>query len=352
MAESRPRVLQVGPDVPGGMRTSMQALYSSPLGRDFELDVVTTHRGSGAAQRLLVYARALLAIAAWSLRGRGRIVHVHSTVRGSMYRKAGCVLLAKLLRRRVVFHLHSGPGDIETFRSGLGGLSLACLRAAFRAADVVLAVSDASASALASAFGAEGIAVVPNAVPGVSGERRREPGEGPPLAVYLGGFANPVKGGAVLLEALQDPAVAPLRFVLAGPGDPPWGEGDPPGAAASAAWCGWLEGDEKEELLREADVFVLASTSEGLPMVVLEAMSHGLAIVATAVGGVPDALSDRVEALVVEPGDPGALAAALGELGADPELRLSLGGAALRRSAGFSPEAVAARLEQIYRELL
>lgn len=352
MADGRPRVLQVGPDVPGGMRTSMQALHASPLGQDFELDVVTTHRGSGAAQRLLVYARALLAIAAWSLRGRGRIVHVHSTVRGSMYRKAGCVLLAKLLRRRVVFHLHSGPGDIETFRATLGGLSLAFLRAGFRAADVVLGVSDASARQLELAFGAEGIAVVPNAVPGVSGEPRRERREGPPLAVYLGGFANPVKGGQVLLEALQSPAVGSLRFVLAGPGDPPWGEGEPPAAAASATWRGWLEGDEKEELLREADVFVLASTSEGLPMVLLEAMSRGLAIVATAVGGVPDVVGDRVEALVVGPGDPEALAAALGELGSDPELRLSLGAAALRRSAEFSPEAVAARLERIYRELL
>ena len=352
MAEHRPRVLQVGPDVPGGMRTSMQALYASPLGRDFELEVVTTHRGSGAAQRLLVYVRALAAIAAWSLRGRGRVVHVHSTVRGSMYRKAGCVLLAKLLRRRVVFHLHSGPGDVETFRSGLGGLRLAYLRAGFRAADVVLAVSNASARALTSAFGAEEIAVVPNAVPRASGEGRRESGEGPPLGVYLGGFANPVKGGEVLLEALQSPAVAPLRFILAGPGEPPWRVGDPPTAAASIAWRGWLEGSEKEELLREADVFVLASTSEGLPMVLLEAMSHGLAIVATAVGGVPDVVSDRVEALVVAPGDSAALAAALGELGSDPELRRSLGAGALRRSAGFSPEAVASQLERIYRGLL
>ncbi|MGN6556888.1 MAG: glycosyltransferase family 4 protein [Solirubrobacterales bacterium] len=351
MAEDRPRVLQVGPDVPGGMRTSMRALYASPLGRDFELDVVTTHRGSGAAQRLLVYARALLAIVAWSLRGRGRIVHVHSTVRGSMYRKAGCVLLAKLLQRRVVFHLHSGPGDIETFRSRLGSLSLAYLRAAFRAADVVLAVSDASARQLALAFGAEEIAIVPNAVPDVPGEPRPEPRDAPPLAVYLGGFANPVKGGEVLLEALQSPEVGSLRFVLAGPGDPPWGEGEPP-SAADASWRGWLEGDEKDELLREADVFVLASTSEGLPMVLLEAMSCGLAIVATAVGGVPDVVTDRVEALVVEPGDPAALAAALGEIGADPELRRRLGAAAQQRSTEFSPEAVAGRVERIYRALL
>jgi glycosyltransferase involved in cell wall biosynthesis len=334
------------------MRTSMRALFASPLRRSFELDVVTTHRGSGAAQRLLVYARALMAIAAWSLRGRGHIVHVHSTVRGSMYRKAACVLLAKLLRRRVVFHLHSGPGDIETFRAGLGRPGLAYLRAGFRAADVVLAVSDASARALALAFGAEGIAVVPNAVPDVPARPRPETGEGPPLAVYLGGFANPVKGGEVLLEALREPAAGSLRIVLAGPGDPPWGEGEPSTATASATWRGWLDEGEKDELLREADVFVLASTSEGLPMALLEAMSRGLAIVATAVGGVPDVVTDRVEALVVEPGDPAALAAALGELGSDAELRRGLGEAALRRSAEFSPEAVAGRVERIYRGLL
>jgi glycosyltransferase involved in cell wall biosynthesis len=63
-------------------------------------------------------------------------------------------------------------------------------------------------------------------------------------------------------------------------------------------------------------------------------------------------VGDRVEALVVEPGDPVALAAALGEIGADPELRRRLGEAAQRRSAEFSPEAVAGRLERIYRALL
>jgi glycosyltransferase involved in cell wall biosynthesis len=352
VAEDRPGILYVGPDVPGGMRTSMRALLGSRLAEDFEVSFVVTHRGSGTAQRLLVFGQALLAMAAWSLRGRGRVVHVHSTVRGSMYRKAGCVLFAKLLRRRVVFHLHSGPGDIESFRAGLGRPGLAYLRAGFRAADVVLAVSEASARALAPAFGAEGIAVVPNAVPDATEPLRLGSREGPPLAVYLGGFANPVKGGAVLVDALQSPSAGSLRFVLAGPGDPPWGEGDPPTASAGARWCGWLDGSEKDELLREADVFVLASTSEGLPMVLLEAMSRGLAIVATAVGGVPDVVKDRVEALVVEPGDPGALAAALAELGSDPDLRRDLGAAALRRSAEFSPEAVAKRLGRIYRGLL
>jgi glycosyltransferase involved in cell wall biosynthesis len=348
MAE-RPRVLHLGPEVPGGMRTSTRALLGSRLGEEFELEFLATHTGAGAARRLAVFLAALWGLAWWSLRGRGRLVHVHATVRGSMYRKAICVLAARALRRTVVLHVHSGPGDVATFRGRIGGPRLALVRRAFRRADVVLAVSAASARALAEAFGAEEIVVVPNAVPLVERGKRAGEGGGEPLAVYLGGFANPVKGGDVMLEALRQPAAAPLRYVLAGPGEPP---GPLPGPPPVAEWRGWLEETEKAALLREAETFVLASTSEGLPMALLEAMSYGLAIVATAVGGVPDVVADGEQALVVAPGDADALAAALGRLGADPQLRARLGAAALARAADFSPDAVAERIAAVYRALL
>jgi glycosyltransferase involved in cell wall biosynthesis len=352
-AGDRPRVLHVGPDVRGGMGTSLRALFGSRLGRDYELEFVATHTGTGVVRRLTVFAAALARIAVWCLRRRGRIVHVHSTVRGSMYRKAACVLLARGLGCRVVFHIHSGPGDVATFRAGLGPLSRAYLRLAYRHSDAVLAVSGASAEALQAAFGAEGIVVVPNAVPAVAAS----PGggsEGPPLAVYLGGFANPVKGGEVLLEALRDPAIGDLRFVLAGPGEPPPDRLGEPAieSPAEVGWRGWLEEEEKAALLREADAFVLASTSEGLPMALLEAMSYGLAIVATAVGGITEVVEDGVQALVVPPADPGALAAALARLGREPELIERLGAAALARAADFAPDAVAGRIEEVYRTLL
>jgi glycosyltransferase involved in cell wall biosynthesis len=87
-------------------------------------------------------------------------------------------------------------------------------------------------------------------------------------------------------------------------------------------------------------------------MALLEAMSYGLAIVATAVGGVPDVVGDGEQALVVAPGDAAALAAALARLGADAELRARLGAAARERAADFSPDAVAAKIGAVYRGLL
>jgi len=350
-AAARPRVLHLGPDVRGGMTTVMKGLLRSPLGERYQLEMVATHEGSGAARRLGVFARALARLSWWSLRGRGRIVHIHATVRGSMYRKALCVLLAKALRRRVVLHVHSGPGDIAATRERLGPLSVMLFRAMFRLADVVLAVSEASAAALEAGYGVEGVTVVPNAAPQPAEPLPRRPGESADV-LFLGGFANPVKGGEELLAALALPRLRELRVVLAGPGELPEQGRRLQEDGRAIEWRGWLEDEEKERLLRAAGIFVLPSTSEGLPMALLEAMAYELAIVATEVGGVPDVLSDGEDAIVVPPGDPAALADGLARLAADESLRGRLAAAAAERARRLGAEQVADRLDRIYRELL
>lgn len=345
------RVLHLGPDpeMGGGMASALRGLLESPLAERYRLEVVPTYRGTEPLRRLALYCWALLLLSVWSLRGRGRIVHVHATVRGSMYRKSVCVLLARALRRRVVLQVHSGAAEIATFAGGRGRLSLALFRAAFAAADSVLAVSEASAAALERAYGIAGVGVVPNAAPSVAPFQR--PQSDPVRVAYLGGFANPAKGGDVLLEALEGLG-APLRLTLAGPGELP-----PQGEALLAAepgleWAGWLGPEEKDALLREAEVLVMPSRSEGLPMALLEAMAYGMAAVATRVGGIPEVVDDGADGLLVPPEDPAALVAALGKLAADPELRRRLGTAARARAESLDAVEVASRLDSIYTSLL
>ena len=93
--------------------------------------------------------------------------------------------------------------------------------------------------------------------------------------------------------------------------------------------------DDVLELLAGADAFVLASLHEGLPVTLMEATSVGLPIVATSVGGIPQILEDEVDALLVPPGDPGALVEAMTRLASDPELRERLGRRAKLRSSMF-----------------
>lgn len=88
---------------------------------------------------------------------------------------------------------------------------------------------------------------------------------------------------------------------------------------------------EAATYLRGGDLFVLPSWKEGLPYAVLEAMSAGLAIVATNVGGVPDLIEDGVSGLLVPPKNPHALADAIAVLLRDPSRRRALGAHAARR---------------------
>jgi glycosyltransferase involved in cell wall biosynthesis len=76
-----------------------------------------------------------------------------------------------------------------------------------------------------------------------------------------------------------------------------------------------------DEVYRRADVFVLASISEGFPKVFVEAMARGLPIVSTSVGGIPGGLAEGKNALLVPPRDPGAIAGAVARLIQDGALR-------------------------------
>jgi len=104
-------------------------------------------------------------------------------------------------------------------------------------------------------------------------------------------------------------------------------------------------------LMAAADIYVLASHQEGMPVTLMEATSMGLPIVATSVGGVPQVITDGVEGLIVPPGDPEQLANALQQVVADPSLRQRLGRAAREKSAMFDVAQASRQIEEIYREI-
>jgi len=105
------------------------------------------------------------------------------------------------------------------------------------------------------------------------------------------------------------------------------------------------------ELLTAADVVVLPSHQEGLPVVLMEASSVGATIVATSVGGVEQVVQDGVGGLIVPPGRPDALADAIERLWSDPDLRQRLGQRAAVNSEAFDVARASDDVERIYRTL-
>ncbi|GAA4841813.1 glycosyltransferase [Kitasatospora terrestris] len=105
-------------------------------------------------------------------------------------------------------------------------------------------------------------------------------------------------------------------------------------------------------LLPGLDVFTLSSRAEGLPVALMEAMTSGLPSVVTRVGGMPEVLDDGEQGYLVPPGDPAALAAALGRLVGDGGLRERLGSAARERSKSFDVAGAQRSIEQVYARVL
>lgn len=89
-------------------------------------------------------------------------------------------------------------------------------------------------------------------------------------------------------------------------------------------FVGWVYGDDKEALLKRADILVLPSWVEGFPNAIIEAMAAKVAVVVTAVGNVPDLITDRKEALLVRPKDSQCLEHAVEVLLESPAFRNEL----------------------------
>ena len=231
-----------------------------------------------------------------------------------------------------------------------------------RGSDVLLTVSqwDRRKIIETERIPAELVRVLPNGIspPRLAGtDVRRELGVGAEIGlVGAVGRLYPEKGYDDLMRAialLKEGPSPPLRCAIAGDG---------PGEGALRTLIGELDLTEEVLLLGQRsdipdvigalDVAVLSSKHEGSPLAVIEYMAGAAPIVATAVGGVPELVRDGVHALLVEPGDPAGLAAAIGRLLEDRALARRLGAAARERQrTEYDLDGVVRRLEDLYLEL-
>ena len=115
---------------------------------------------------------------------------------------------------------------------------------------------------------------------------------------------------------------------------------------------GWVSGEKKDLLFRASNVYILPSYYEGLPLSILEAMSYGLPIIASDVGGIPDILNNYTNGLMVEPGNHQEIQKALFALLDNPYLISIYSQKSLFGVVDFLPGSVLNQLLKIYSELL
>ncbi|MCY3592143.1 MAG: glycosyltransferase family 4 protein [Acidobacteria bacterium] len=236
------------------------------------------------------------------------------------------------------------------FRAVRTPLHIALGRLTARRSDLRLAPSRATAREIEHDYGVDGVRVVPNVTgaaldagtigPGQAADRD-EPAGGERYVLAVGRLRIR-KGMEILLQALAQARGRGhrLRLVVAGDGERREAldtQCERLGLGASVHWAGRCSRSEAARLRRGAAALVVPSTYEGMPLVILEAMSDGVPVIASAVSGIPEVVIDGETGWLVPPERSAALAGALIEAVSDP------GAARVRGEAGRQ------RLDQLFR---
>jgi glycosyltransferase involved in cell wall biosynthesis len=278
-----------------------------------------------------------------------QIVHLNSSKAGVLGRVAAAVA-------RVPVRIFTAHGWAFKATGGSAArLYLWADRAVRPLTSMVVCVSETErrAGLAARVCTAERSTVISNAVE-VGAAPHREPRSGGQIEIVsVGRLAEP-KDFSTLVAAIGALPPGSVRLRVLGDG-PLRGSLETEIAALGLESSVELVGEvaDVRPFLAEADIFVLSSRSEGMPLAVLEAMAAGLPVVASDVGGLGEVVVDGETGFLVPPGDPAELSRKLALLTGDADRRIAFGAAGYRRAEErFSlPRWREAHLE-LYRSLI
>lgn len=338
----------------GGIRTVVESYRDDGLFAQYGVQWIATHREGSSWQRMAATSSAYLSMCLLLLKGHVAAVHSHISMRGSFWRKAIFNSTARMFGVPTLAHLHGS--EFKSFYAAQPPWRRRLIAREFERCRQVLVLSESWAEFVRSMAPKASVRILPNYVHIPERTDARSALRGDVNVLFLG-LVGARKGVFDLIPAFAKAlAVLPkLRLLIGGNGEVETARAlaRSVGIEDRVDFLGWVSGDQKAQALRAAHIYVLPSHNEGLPVSILEAMSYGLPVIATRVGGIPELVRAGLDGLIVDAGDIDALALAILSLAESPERRHTMGESAYERAVRlFSKDAVLPALRQVYDELL
>jgi glycosyltransferase involved in cell wall biosynthesis len=350
------RILMLGESLKnqGGI-VSVEKLIMKQAPAEVHIHHISTLPKGSTLIKVLVFFQALVLLCWQLLKQEADIVHIHVSERGSAWRQSITTVIAWLLQKPVILHTHSA--DFHVFYSNIPTIFQAVLRWAFCKSTFFIVLSDSWKKFYVDNLGLnpDQVVVLPNPV--------KLPVEVPPRTntqtvnfLFLGRIGER-KGAFDLIEAF---AAIPheqrqnSKLTMAGDGDGKRARNSVENLNLSnqITILDWVDEQERDALLKKADVFVLPSYNEGLPMALLEAMSWGLPVITTPVGGIPELVIPDQNGLLVKPGNIRELSIAMQTLIVNQELRQEIGDNARESIQPFDVDKYLIYLFKIYHSVM
>ncbi len=280
-----------------------------------------------------------------------KILHIHSASNGSFVRKSFVLFMAKAFRKKVIMHIHGGKFR-EFYQASK--LKTWCIGSILGICDRVICLTDEWKELFQKELRLKNLEVVLNPVkafPMVPVSKQFNQ-----ISLLFMGTITENKGIFELVQYLkQNPYFlsGKLKLFICGEGDNKKLSQylTEVNSIQHIIYAGWVDGERKCQLLQYADVFILPSHYEGLPMAILEAMTAGIPIISTRVGGIPTVVKPRHNGWLIEPKSIEALGPILEEIMDDPSIISRFGRNARKDAETFHVTGIVSQLTNIYNSL-
>lgn len=317
-------VLIVGSDssVKGGITTVINQYLNKKFG-NVKMDHLPTYIEGNNIIKILFFLKSYFKYIKKIISNEFDIVHIHMSYKGSFYRKLLIVLVSKLFNKKIVIHLHGS--EFKVFYYSSNKLIKKFIKFLIRSSDAFLVLGDNWEKVIKEIEPDSKTFVLRNSISIPDSKVNLNEEE---FNILFLGVLIKRKGIYDLIDAiklLDDKDYIKkynMKFIIGGIGK----EQDKLEEIIKnkkLGYCinmaGWVDGLKKEELLKKSQLFVLPSYNEGLPMAILEAMSHGIPTISTKVGSIDEVVKSEENGYLIKPRDIDSLANSILDMAKDKE---------------------------------
>lgn len=301
------KIIVVGTSAKGGMEAVIDNHFKNGLYDTRDVELIISNSDGSALMRiylgLLAAFKLLFAVA----NTKPIIVHMHGSERGSIYRKALYLFIVKLFGKKTAFHSHGA--EFKHFYDFNSPVYRFLVRYILERCDAIFVLSKYWQDYMCEIANPKLVEIINN-FPTRAYEsffEKRDVSSKESLSFLYLGYVGERKGIYDLVDAVEllvKRNVKNFTIKVAGNGEVEQLRELLRQKRLESQFdvLGWISGEQKATLMSDSDVLVLPSYNEGLPIAILEAFSTGLPVISTPVGGIPDAITNGVNGILVTPG--------------------------------------------------
>lgn len=342
--------------VKGGIAAVISGYYGSNLEQDFDITYVESYKDGS---KLLKFFKALSGYFKFLkclIFNKPDIVHIHSSFGASFYRKIPFIYMANWAKIPVVNHVHGA--DFNVFYTNASEKKKNLIKKVYNKCTKFIALSNEWKENLSKIVSEDKIVIIENySVINEQAFEQRLNRDCNNTVLFLGEL-GPRKCCYDIPDVVEKVVskIPNAKFVFAGDGigkDHIREAIKEKGLLNNIHLPGWVRGEQKDKLLKQADIFFLPSYNEGMPMSILDSMGYGLPIISTLVGGIPNIVHNDKNGYLFEPGDIEDFSNAIVDLLTNSEKRINFAKASFQiANDKYSLDCHIEKLKSVYKSML